>query len=124
MRQAITVFMLSTMLLPAAAQTAFPTEFPPGATELSTEELTKLLDGRVYRLKPLKGPEIRIEYRGGWAYVNIGNTTDGGRWRLENSAICFEWKTLQPGCSEVRLVGNVLYTKRPTSGEVLPVVPD
>ena len=123
MRNAMTVF-LAFAVLPATAQPAFPTEYPPGATELSNEELTKLLDGRVYRLKPVKGPEIRIEYRGEMAYMTIGNTNETGKWRVERSAICIEWTNLRPACTEVRMVGNVLYSKRPNSGEVLPVVPD
>ena len=122
MRNATTVLLVFAML-PAMAQPAFPTEFPPGATELTSEQLTRLLDGHVYRLKPVKGPEIRIEYRGEVAYMTIGSNSDTGKWRVDKSSICIEWTNRPAGCSEVRMVGNVLYSKRP-SGEVLPVVPD
>lgn len=124
MNKTLLVLMLVACSLQSRAQSALPTEFPSGAVLLSPEVLAKLLDGHKYKLRPKNGPEIRVEYKDGLAYMTSGKTADSGKWRVEGSAICVEWQKLPSGCSEVRLLGETLYSKRPTTGEVLPVLPD
>lgn len=106
------------------AQPALSTEFPAGSTSLEPAVLSKLIAGKVFKLKPANGPEIRVEYRDSWAYFNAGNASDFGRWQAEGSAICIKWTRIPPGCSEMRMVGDTLYTKRASNGEVLPLHPD
>ena len=104
---------------PSTLVTAFPAEAKP----LSPAMLIKLVTGKVFVLKPATGPEIRLEYRDEWAYLNTGSRSDHGRWRADGSAICVEWSRLPPGCSEMRIAGDTLYTVRASNGEVLAVHP-
>lgn len=120
----ILIALSSTFLQASIAQPAFPTEFPAGSSPLSPEPLTKLVAGKVFKLKPATGAEIRVEYRDDWAYFNVGNSSDSGKWKAEGSAICVDWKRIPPGCSEMRMVGDTLYTKRVSNGEVLPMHPN
>ena len=60
-------------------------------------------------------------YRGDFAFVNIGNASDSGKWRVEGSSVCNDWRNLRPSCSEVRLLGDVMYVKRANNGEVIAV---
>jgi hypothetical protein len=125
MRRLLSLIALaSTYTQVAIAQPVFATEFPAAASPLSPEALTKLVADKVFKLKPATGPEIRVEYRGNWAYFNAGNASDNGKWRIEGSAVCVEWKRIPPGCSEMRMVGDTLYTKRASNGEVLPLLPN
>jgi hypothetical protein len=117
--------LLLSLLLPtlAPAQPALQTEFPPAAAPLAPDALKQLLTGKVFTVNPASGPEMRLEYRDSYAYVNVGNRSDSGKWRVEGSAACIDWKVFPPGCSEFRLLGDVLYTKRASNGEVVVMRP-
>jgi len=58
-----------------------------------------------------------------YAYINIGSTSDLGRWRTDGSTVCNEWRNLRHACSEIRTLGGVLYVKRANNGEVMMLVP-
>jgi hypothetical protein len=107
----------------AAAQTSFPTEWPTGAESLSPEALRQRLVGKTFVAKSVTSPDVRTEYRETYAYINVGNTTDSGRWRTEGSAVCNEWRSLRPACSEIRALGEALYVKRANNGEIMSLVP-
>ena len=107
----------------ATAQTSFPTEWPSGAETLSPDALRQRLVGKTFVAKSLTSAEIRTEYRETYAYINIGRTSDSGRWRTEGSAVCNEWRNLRPACSEIRAVGDALYVKRANNGEIMSLVP-
>jgi len=107
----------------APAQTAFPTEWPSGAEPLTPEALRQRLVGRTFVAKSLTSPEVRIQFGETYAYLNIGDTRDTGKWRTEGSTVCNEWSKLRHACSEYRTVGDVLYVKRANNGEIMAVVP-
>src|SRR5215203_1267508 len=107
----------------AIAQTALPTEWPGGAESLSAEALRQRLVGKTFVAKSLTGPDVRTEYRETVAYINVGNTSDSGRWRTEGSAVCNEWRNLRHACSEIRMLGEALYVKRANNGEIMMLVP-
>jgi len=107
----------------AFAQTAFPTDWPSGAEPLAPDTLRQRLVGKTFMAKPVTGVEVRTEYREGFAYINVGDTSDSGKWRTEGSTVCNEWKRLRPSCSEIRAVGDSLYVKRANNGEVMALLP-
>lgn len=103
----------------ALAQAAFPTEWPIGAESLAPDALRQRLIGNSFVAKSVTGPDVRTQYKESYVYINVGNTSDSGEWRTEGSAVCVEWKQLRPSCSEIRLVGDLLYVKRANNGEVM-----
>jgi len=113
--------MLALLVAPAiaAAQAAFPTEWPDGAQPLSPEALRQQLAGKTFIAKSLTSLPVRTQYQEKYVYLNIGSTSDSGTWRTEGSAVCIEWRTLRPSCSEIRAVGEALYVKRANNGEVM-----
>ena len=117
--------LLAVLIAPAVAfaQAAFPTEWPSGAEALSPDTLRQRLMGRSFIAKSVTGPDVRTEYQDTVAYITVGSTSDSGPWRTEGSAVCNEWKKLRPACSEMRVVGEVLYVKRANNGEVMALVP-
>jgi hypothetical protein len=117
------LFALLAVPVLAVAQTSFPTEWPSGAEPLSPETLRQRLVGKAFVAKSLTSPDVRTEYRETYAYINVGNTNDSGRWRTEGSTVCNEWRNLRPACSEYRLLGETLYVKRANNGEVMMLVP-
>ena len=116
---------LALMLAPAAAlaQSSYPTDFPSGAEPLTQEALKHRLTGKTFVAKPTVGDEVRTEYQDTFAYINVGGTSDSGKWRIEGSSICVEWRKIRPSCSEMRLAGDVLFVKRANNGEVMALVP-
>jgi Protein of unknown function (DUF995) len=101
------------------AQAAAPTEFPAEATPIAAEALMELLVGKTFVLKPVAGDEVRLQYQSDFAYINIGRASDSGKWRVDGSSVCYEWKKFPIGCSEHRQSGSVVYVKRYSSGEVV-----
>lgn len=119
MRPSVAAAILALAPALAAAQGAFPTAFPEGAKELAPDALAQRLAGNVYVVKPANGPPYRLQYQKDVVYFNMGNVSDEGAWRVEGSAACVEFKRIPSGCSQMRLVGDVLYTKRNSNGEVV-----
>ena len=111
----------------ALAQASFPMEFPAGAVPLEPAALKQRLTGKTFWVKPAAGAEFQVQYQERDAYVNVympGNTvTDSAPWRVEGSAACIDFTKFRAGCSEFRLVGDVLYTKRVSNGEVVVMQP-
>jgi hypothetical protein len=101
------------------AQTLFPTDFPNGAQPLTPDGLRQLLIGKTFVAKPATGPEVRTQYTEAYVFVNVGDSSDSGKWMIEGSAICVEWRKFRPGCTETRIAGDVLYVKRANNGEVM-----
>ena len=114
-------FLLAFLVVPAiaAAQAAFPTEWPNGAQPLSPEALRQQLVGKTFVAKSLTSPPVRTQYQEEYVYINIGSTSDSGTWKTEGSAVCIEWRTLRPACSEIKAVGEALYVKRANNGEIM-----
>lgn len=103
----------------ALAQAAFPTEFPAGATALEPVVLQQKLIGQVVHSVYASGAQVRVEYKADYAYLNTGNFSDSGKWRVDGSQVCIDWAKLSKACFEVRGVGEALYAKRATNGEIV-----
>jgi hypothetical protein len=117
---------LAIMLLPwtsVLAQNAIPTDFPPEASQLSAQDLSQRVSGKVLDGFPADGNDWRLEYNSnGYMFVDTKNGfRDSGKWHTEDGKLCSNLAKLKPGCNEVRAVGEVLYLKR-DSGEVLKIV--
>ena len=107
----------------ALAQAAMPTEFPSDSTPFTAEALKERVTGQTFTFKPLAGDVVRIQYQGTYAFFNVGSVSDSGKWRVEGSSVCYEWKKFPGGCSEHRSVGGIVYVKRFSTGEVVVLQP-
>lgn len=107
----------------AWAQSAAPTTFPADAVAMTPEALRERLSDKVFVAKPVSDPEIRIQYKGEFAFVNIGSASDTGKWRTEGSSVCYEWRRFTANCSQAMLLGDVVYIKRANNGEVIALQP-
>ena len=120
MRLLLAVLVAPTLAL---AQAAFPTDWPADAQPLSADALRQRLVGKTFIARSLTSPEIRTEYQESFAYINIGETRDSGKWKTEGSTVCNEWRKIRPACSEMRAVGDALYVKRANNGEIMQMLP-
>jgi len=110
--------------LAATAQTSspqVPTEFPPGAQTPTAAQLTERLTGQTYYAHLTNGVTWRMQYNNaGYMFVDVSpGGRDTARWRAEEGRTCYEFQRAGPSCAEFRLVGDRLYLKRGTTGEVL-----
>ena len=117
-------FLPTVLLAPALvlAQASFPTAFPAEAVPITAEALKQRLTGKSFTIKPAAGEEMRLQYQESNAFINIGSANDSGKWRAEGSTLCQDWRRFPVSCSEVRLLGDVMYLKRST-GEVVVLQP-
>ena len=118
----------ATLLLSIAAawsQTpAPPTEFPSDAQALTAEALQQRLSGKVFNVKTAAGATWRLQYQAsGNFYINVGNFSDSGKWRVEGSQLCSEPQKTKAACNEMRLASDTLYLKR-DSGEIIKLEPN
>ena len=124
MRAALFVMCLPLIVV---AQTTFPTDFPAGAVPFEADALKQRLTGKTFRSRGADGREFQVQYQDQYAYVDVylpaGTMQDSGPWRVEGSSACVQWQKVKSGCSEFRLVGDVLYTKRASNGEVVVMTP-
>ena len=118
---ALVLFTLASTV--ARAQAAVPTEFPANATPVSTEQLKARLTDRVYSAKMTDGATWRYEWKGsGYIFLDTDRGyRDSGKWRVEDSRVCVEMQRSGGSCSDMRQVGDVLYLKRTSNGEVVPL---
>ena len=109
---------------PAAVGAA--ADFPAGAQVPGATELAGRLSGRTYVTKLANGVSWRMEFNtSGYAFFNISTGgRDSAKWRAEEGRACFEFRgTFPSGCSEFRVLGDGLYLKRASTGEVLALEP-
>ena len=120
----VRALMIGCFLAPAlvCAQAGFPTEFAADAVPLQPDELQKRLTGRVAQMKYANGADVRLEFKDTYAFVNSGNNSDSGKWRVDGTKLCTEWQRFPSGCSEVRAKGDLLYVKRVMNGEIVQMV--
>lgn len=118
----------SVMLLPLSvmAQSGLPTDFPADAVVLATDTLQQRLTDKVYRAKLADGSTWRLEYKSnGYAFLNTGTGfSDTGKWSVQGSQLCSEWRRASSGCLETRATSDVVYVKRSNTGEVVALRPD
>ena len=107
----------------ALAQATIPTEFPPEAVPFTPDALKERIAGRTFTFKPVAGDAVRIQYQETHAFFNVGSASDSGKWRVEGSSVCYDWRKFPGGCSEHRKVGDLVYVKRFSTGEVVVLQP-
>lgn len=116
--------LLSPVLLAACAATTPPArDFPPGARVPSVAELTTLFRGKTTTTESSTAGTIRADYAADSNQLKIFSRgrADTGIWRADESGkVCFEFKTFQSTCNDVRMVGQEVYIRR-ANGEVVPV---
>lgn len=112
---------LAFLLVPffAFAQTAITTTFPADSVALSPEALKLRLTGNSFLADPASGAQLILQYKESYAFVNSGNFSDSGKWYVQESKVCVEWRKLPANCSEIRALGDVLLVKRVSNGEIM-----
>lgn len=107
----------------ACAQAGVPTEFPAAATPLAADQLKARLTDRVYGAKMTDGSNWRFEWKGnGYFFIDTDRGyRDSGKWRAEDGKVCVEMQRSGNSCSDMRQAGDVLYLKRASNGEVVPL---
>lgn len=104
----------------ATAQTPSATTFPPDAAPVTADALRQRLVGQSFTAKMSNGNQMRLQFREDFVYVNSGPTNDSGRWRTDGGQLCIDWNRIPgSGCSQARMVGNVVYITRVSNGEVM-----
>jgi hypothetical protein len=98
-----------------------PTEFPPGAQPVTAAQISERLKGQTFKSTLSNGVVWRMEHNNsGYMFADIST---GGRntakWHAEDGRACYEFRLSPVACSEVRLVGDKLYLKRSSTGEVI-----
>ena len=107
----------------AFAQATTPTEFPPEALPFTPAGLKERMAGKTFTFKPVADGAARIQYQETCAFFNVGSVSDTGKWRVEGSSVCYDWRKFPNGCSEHRSVGDLVYVKRYSTGEVVVLQP-
>jgi outer membrane protease len=107
------------------AQTQLPVDFPANAVSISADVLKVRLADRVFGAKMTDGKDWRWEWKAnGDIVLNISTSySDTGKWRTEDGKVCVVMTKSGPACSDMRLVGDVLYMKRASNGEVVGLLP-
>ena len=101
---------------------AQPQDYPEGAEPLTPDALRTALAGKVFSIKPAKGPEWRWQFNeNGYYFINAGSYADRGKWSTKDSSVCLE-SNKTPGCNEMRQKDGALYLKR-DSGEIIAFKP-
>jgi hypothetical protein len=92
---------------------------------MTNEALQQRLSGRAFNMHTSEG-QIRLQFKAdGYAFLNASNGyKDSGRWRLEGSRMCLEWRKSPSGCTDARLKGESIYIKRFANGEISALVPE
>lgn len=117
------VAVVLSILLCAAAASAQVTDFPADAKPMEPEALKERLTGKTFHVAPASGAPWRLQFLGtGYYFVNAGNFSDKGTWRVEASRLCTAPSTRPAACNEMRLAGDALHLKR-DSGEVVKFEP-
>ncbi len=125
--QSTTNLLTFTAALAVAAASAFaqaqPADFPADAKALAPEALKERLAGKVFHVAFADGMTIRLQYQGGYYYVDTSRGARvHGTWRVDGSKVCTERAGRGPECDEARLVGDVLHFKR-QNGEIVKFEP-
>lgn len=108
----------------ALAQASPPSGFAAEAKSLESEALRTRVSGKAFSYKTAAGNTVRVEYKdNGYAFVNVGSSSDRGTWRVEESAVCVEWSRFPSGCSEFRSLGETLQVKLKSNGEIVVLNP-
>ena len=116
------LFPIVLAVAPTHAQTQTPEKmvvaFPQDANAVASEDLSKRLSGHILKFVG-GGNEFRADVRGnGYAFITGGTGfRDSGKWRIEGSAVCWEWRGIGPSCNEIRESSGNFWIKLRT-GEV------
>jgi hypothetical protein len=117
----LVVLAMAMIALPALAQTRLTKEFPASAAPLAPEAMkARFTPGKEFSFQSAEGYEVRMNFQDGeQATVAAPRATDTGRWRIDGSSVCFEFRRFPSGCNEVKAVGDTLYWKRVSNDEVV-----
>ena len=115
-------FAVGITLVTAACATA---NFPSEAQPMPAKALHERLSGKAFVGYSMgMGWETRHHEDGRFQMRLTNGESDQGRWRTEDSRVCWEFEGKFPsGCSEVRADARQLYLKRVSTGEIVVMKP-
>jgi hypothetical protein len=120
-----TLLLAAMVSVTAQAQTPPATDFPADAQPIAAEALRERVSGKVFRVVVASGAVWRLQFQGGGQFfINVApsNYSDSGKWRVEDSSLCFEPQKTKAGCNQARLVGDLVHFKR-DNGEIVKLEP-
>lgn len=111
------------MFAAASALAQQAPDFAPDAKPLGADALRERVSGKVFHVVVARGPAWRLQLRDdGWFFLNAGNYADSGKWRIEESNLCWEPQRTKASCNEMRLLGELVHMKR-DNGEIVKLEP-
>lgn len=121
MRPYLGIAILSANL--ALAQPSPPQSFPEGSVPVPGDSIKEHLSGKVYTVKPVDGSTWRMEFKtSGDMYLDTDRGyRDYGTWRVDGNRWCADLRKTGVTCSELHQRGEVLFYKRASNGEVVPM---
>lgn len=101
-----------------ALQSPHGSTFPPGAQQLKPEELKQRVADKSFEYKVIGGG---VQFKGEYFTALSGTGfTVSGKYTVDGSTVCFG---VRYGCSEYRVVGDALFVKRVSDGQVVELEP-
>ena len=86
--------------------------FPKGSKPLDDAVLRERISGHDFITHSWTSNVARYQFHAnGNAWINLGQQSDKGPWRIEGSRICVDWKFGTPNCMEVRELDGKMYTR-------------
>lgn len=118
---------LAAPALHAQPATATQPPWPEDAQPVSADALRQALDGRTFRARLPNGSGWRLQYQGEYVFVDLSSgARDKGRWKTADGQLCVTYESRFPsGCSDMRAgPGGVIYLRRSSTGEIVPLRPE
>jgi hypothetical protein len=118
---------LAAPALHAQPATAAPPPWPEDAQPVSAEALHQLLAGRTFQARLANGSGWRLQYQGEYLFVDLtSGARDKGRWQTAEGQVCVTYEGRFPsGCSDMRKgPGGMVYMRRSSTGEIVPLRPE
>lgn len=105
----------------ASAQKTFPTEYPAEAKPVAGSEIANRLTGKAFQVTTVTSGNWRLQFdKLGYAFVDTDNGyRDNGPWRVQGERWCTNMSKTGDQCADLYAVGETLYYKRNSNGEVV-----
>ena len=105
----------------ANAQKTFPTEYPAEAQPVAGSDIANRLTGKVFQVTSVTSGNWRLQFdKLGYAFVDTDSGyRDNGPWRVQGERWCTNMGKTGDHCADLYAVGETLYYKRGSNGEVV-----
>jgi hypothetical protein len=99
--------------------------FPDGATTPDAAAVQQHVTGKAFKFGLPNGGWARLQYRDGDYFLDTSSGHHAqGSWRTQDGQLCGTLAGRDEVCSQVRLVGDQMYLRRASSGEVVKLAVD